>query len=77
VAIGAPQRSTRSAVIADRACLNGSVERIAPGRERDEVVLALAGGDHWVGFAPHPCGLVPGARAGASVPASALVVAIG
>jgi hypothetical protein len=41
------------------------------------VVLALPGGDHWVGFAPHPCALAPGSRAGASVAASALVVAIG
>ena len=77
VSIGAPHRGTRGAVIADSARLNGTVDRVAPGRERDEVVLSLPGGDQWVGFAPHPCGLVPGARAGASVAASALVVAIG
>lgn len=76
VQVGPAHRGARSAFIADTARLNGTVEHVTPGRERDEVVLALPGGDHWVGFAPHPCGLVPGARAGASVAASALVVAV-
>jgi len=56
---------------------NGTVERVTPGRDRDEVVLALPGGGHWAGFAQNPCGLAPGEAAGASVPASALVVALG
>lgn len=56
---------------------NGVVERVTPGLERDEVVLALPGGGHWVGFAPHPFALAPGQPAGASVAASAVVVALG
>lgn len=77
VQVGAAHRGARRSAVADTARLNGTVERVIPGRERDEVVLALPGGDHWVGFAPHPCALAPGSRAGASVAASALVVAIG
>jgi molybdate transport system regulatory protein len=77
VQVGPAQRARRSVVAADTAHLSGQVERVAPGQARDEVVLLLPGGDHWVGFAPHPFALAPGARASASVAASALVVAIG
>lgn len=34
--------------------LNGRIERCSPGARQDEVVLALQGGGHWVGFARHP-----------------------
>ena len=34
--------------------LAGRIERCAPGARQDEVVLALEGGGHWVGFARHP-----------------------
>lgn len=77
VQVGAPGRAPRAAVVTDTAHLGGLVARVTPGRERDEVVLSLPGGDHWVGFAPHPFALAPGARASATVAASALVVAIG
>lgn len=77
VAVGAPQRARRAVPRAGTVHLNGTVERVTPGRERDEVVLALPGGDRWVGFAPHPFVLAVGARAGAGVAASALVVAVG
>ncbi len=77
VSVGDAHRALRPAVIADMARVNGTVERMAPGKLRDEVVLLLPGGDQWVGFAPHPFTLSAGARAGACVAASALVVAIG
>ncbi|MBX3611351.1 MAG: TOBE domain-containing protein [Hydrogenophaga sp.] len=77
VVVGPAHRSVRNAAVSESARLNGEVQRIAPGRDRDEVVLGLPGGDQWVGFAPHPFALAVGARAGASVAASALVVAIG
>lgn len=78
VDVGPPVRGRRSAAAAAAtALLTGDVARITPGRERDEVVLQLPGGDHWVGFAAHPCGLAIGARATAQVAASALVVAMG
>lgn len=56
--------------------LTGHVERITPGGTRDEVVLALKGGGHWVGFAPHPLALKTGARATAFMGAASLVVAL-
>lgn len=56
-------------------CLEGRVERIAAGARNDEVVLALEGGDHWVGFAAHPCALQPGDSAVAFMAAAALVIA--
>ena len=34
--------------------LTGRIERCSPGARQDEVVLALDGGGHWVGFARHP-----------------------
>jgi molybdate transport system regulatory protein len=78
VSVGVPHEA---AALADEALawcrFNGEVERVTPGRDRDEVVLALPGGGHWVGFAAHPFGLVAGQLAGASVAASALVVALG
>lgn len=77
VVVGAPVRAQRGVTASGTTRLNGIVERVTAGRAYDEVVLALPGGDHWVGLSPHPFKLPPGARAGASVAASALVVAIG
>lgn len=34
--------------------LTGRIERCSPGTLKDEVVIALEGGGHWVGFAQHP-----------------------
>jgi molybdate transport system regulatory protein len=34
--------------------LTGRIERCSPGTLQDEVVMALEGGGHWVGFARHP-----------------------
>jgi molybdate transport system regulatory protein len=56
--------------------LVGTVERVAHGESRDEVVLALTGGGHWVGFVAHPSTLKPGHRACARMPSSSLVVAL-
>ena len=56
--------------------LVGKVERVTPGQGRDEVVLALEGGGHWVGFATHPFVAVAGQRAVARMGASALVVGL-
>jgi molybdate transport system regulatory protein len=59
-----------------RCSLPGRVERVARGTERDEVVLALEGGGHWVGFAPHPFTGRSGGRAVATMPFEALVVGL-
>jgi molybdate transport system regulatory protein len=59
-----------------RCSLEGRVERVAKGADRDEVVLALDGGGHWVGFAPHPFTARVGARAVATMPYAALVVGL-
>lgn len=56
--------------------LSGVVERVAAGQSRDEVVLALAGGGHWVGFAAHPCVAAVGQTAVARMAASALVIGL-
>jgi len=56
--------------------LLGRVERVTPGQGRDEVVLALDGGGHWVGFATHPFAAVAGQSALARMGASALVVGL-
>jgi molybdate transport system regulatory protein len=56
--------------------LLGRVERVTPGQGRDEVVLALDGGGHWVGFATHPFLAVAGQAALARMGASALVVGL-
>ena len=56
--------------------LMGGVERITCGQTSDEVVLALDGGGHWVGFAAHPFDTVVGQRAMARMAASALVVGL-
>ena len=61
---------------AQRCSLEGRVERVAKGADRDEVVLALEGGGHWVGFAPHPFTARAGARAVATMPYAALVVGL-
>ncbi len=56
--------------------LGGVVERVTPGQGRDEVVLALHGGGHWVGFAAHPQALASGQPAVAHVAAAALVLGL-
>jgi molybdate transport system regulatory protein len=56
--------------------LGGKVERVTAGGLRDEVVLALRGGGHWVGFAAHPFETGVGASATASMGAASLVVAL-
>lgn len=56
--------------------LIGGVERVTGGHTGDEVVLALDGGGHWVGFAAHPFAPAVGQRAIARMAASALVVAL-
>lgn len=56
--------------------LSGTVLRVARGRERDEVTLALAGGAAWVGFAAHPFACRKGQAARATVAGSALVIAL-
>lgn len=56
--------------------LSGKVERITEGGARDEVVLALKGGGHWVGFAPHPFTVKTGTVATATMGAASLVVAL-
>jgi len=57
------------------AVLTGRVARVSPGRTRDEVVLALPGGGHWVGFAAHPFPVPVGGPACAVMAAQALVLA--
>jgi len=59
-----------------RCQLDGVVERIASGHERDEVTLALSGGGYWVGFAPHPFAAAVRQVAQAHMAASALVIAL-
>ncbi len=61
---------------AQRCSLEGRVERVSKGADRDEVVLALEGGGHWVGFAVHPFTARVGARAVATMPYAALVVGL-
>lgn len=56
--------------------LPGTVARVTTGQGRDEVVLALDGGGHWVGFATHPITLMAGQSAVACMDAAALVVAL-
>ena len=56
--------------------LQGQVERMTVGVGQDEVVLALAGGGHWVGFAAHPFDGRIGDQVAARVPISALVVGL-
>jgi len=56
--------------------LPGTVQRVSAGQVRDEVVLALGGGGHWVGFAAHPFKGRAGDAALASMPSSALVVGL-
>lgn len=56
--------------------LVGKVERVVGGQGRDEVVLALDGGGHWVGFAAHPLRLRRGQRAWARMAETALVLGL-
>jgi len=56
--------------------LIGVVERVMAGQSRDEVVLSLDGGGHWVGFAAHPCVAAVGQTVQAHMAASALVIGL-
>ncbi|MDD4942036.1 TOBE domain-containing protein [Rhodoferax sp.] len=56
--------------------LVGRVARVTPGQGRDEVVLALDGGGHWVGFATHPFAAALGQSAVARMGTSSLVVGL-
>ena len=56
--------------------LVGAVQRVSPGVGRDEVVLSLPGGGHWVGFAAHPFVTPVGAPARATMAQAALVLAL-
>lgn len=61
----------------DASQLHGAVQRVTPGQGRDEVVLALPGGGHWVGFTAHQHALAVGQVAVAHMAAAALVVGLG
>ncbi|MDZ4103541.1 MAG: TOBE domain-containing protein [Hydrogenophaga sp.] len=56
--------------------LEGRIERCAPGARLDEVVLALTGGGHWVGFAKHPFKGQVGDAAVAVLSPAALVIGL-
>ena len=56
--------------------LPGQVLRIDRGQSRDEVTLSLGGGASWVGFAAHPFARRKGQTAMATMPRSALVIAL-
>lgn len=56
--------------------LVGRIERCAPGARQDEVVLALAGGGHWVGFSKHPFKGQVGDAAVAVLSPAALVIGL-
>jgi molybdate transport system regulatory protein len=56
--------------------LTGRIERKSPGARQTEVVLALEGGGHWVGFAPHPFKGRVGDAAMAVWPPAALVIGL-
>lgn len=55
----------------------GLVDRVSTGGGRTEVVLALPGGGHWVGFAEPGGGIAQGVLAHANMPASAVVIGLG
>ena len=56
--------------------LVGAVARVSSGVGQDEVVIALPGGGHWVGFADHPFVASPGSPATAHMAPAALVLAL-
>jgi molybdate transport system regulatory protein len=56
--------------------LSGRIERCSPGARQDEVVLALDGGGHWVGFARHPFKGRLGDAAVATLLPAALVIGL-
>lgn len=58
------------------AALPGRIERCSAGARQDEVVLALHGGGHWVGFARHPFKGQQGDAAVANVSPASLVIAL-
>jgi molybdate transport system regulatory protein len=73
-AAGGPQADANAGVPA--CALSGTVARVSAGAQHDEVVLALTGGGHWVGFAPHGLALGLGEAVIARTPAAALVVGL-
>ncbi|MDD2808003.1 TOBE domain-containing protein [Rhodoferax sp.] len=78
---GATSESAQVLGVADQTLagdcqLVGRVARVTPGQGRDEVVLALDGGGHWVGFARHPFAAVVGQTALARMGRAALVVGL-
>lgn len=56
--------------------LRGRIERCSPGARQDEVVLALDGGGHWVGFARHPFRGRVGNEAVATLAPASLVIGL-
>ncbi|MDD2881906.1 MAG: LysR family transcriptional regulator [Rhodoferax sp.] len=74
--IGATASALTDPTMPDDCQLVGLVERVTPGQGRDEVVLALEGGGHWVGFATHPFTAVAGQSAVARMSPAALVVGL-
>jgi molybdate transport system regulatory protein len=56
--------------------LTGRIERCSPGARQDEIVLALDGGGHWVGFARHPFKGRVGDAAVATLMPAALVIGL-
>lgn len=69
--------AAHDAALPSGACrLPGKVLRVARGRERDEVTLALDGGATWVGFARHPFESRKGQPVFATMDTSALVIAL-
>lgn len=56
--------------------LSGHIERCSPGGLQDEIVMALKGGGHWVGFSPHPFTGEVGDAVVAVVQPAALVIAL-
>jgi molybdate transport system regulatory protein len=72
----AAQRRASAGSAAGPCVLPGRVDRVAPGGQRDEVVLALAGGGQWVGFAERAGALVPGQAAEARMDTAALVIGL-
>lgn len=67
---------TLAASNASAGALTGRIERCSPGARQDEVVLALDGGGHWVGFARHPFKGRVGDAAVATLLPAALVIGL-
>ncbi len=74
--LAGPEDDTDGASSGSPNRLAGTVERVSRGVGQDEVVLALRGGGHWVGFAAHRFAAPAGAPATARMAPSALVLAL-